>query len=942
MTSERSGQQPSPMPPAYDPHQVEVDRYRWWEEKGYFQPRRQEGVDPFTVIMPPPNVTGQLHLGHALTATVEDTLVRWHRMRGEPTLWLPGTDHAGIATQYVVEQALAREGLDRRTMGREAFLERVWEWVREYGGTIQNQHRRLGASCDWTRETFTLDEGPSQAVRTTFVNLFEKGRIYRGERMINWCPQDLTALSDLETEYEDAEGSLWHMKYVYADGSGRSVTVATTRPETYLGDTAVAVNPDDERYKDVIGQKVVLPIINREIPIIADEYVDVEFGTGALKITPAHDPNDFEIGQRHDLGFIDVMNPDGTMNIEAGPYEGMDRFAARDAIVADLEREGLLVKVEPYQNRVGHCYRCKTIVEPRGSIQWFVDTKPLAEPAIAAVTDGRIKIVPERFTQVYMNWMENIRDWCISRQLWWGHRIPAWYCTECDGHALHVVLREHVKDTNGDTVVEGLYPDLRALGLSHEQIAGGADRIESSQEATPIVSLEDPDSCPTCGSHQLVQDPDVLDTWFSSGLWPHSTLGWPTNTEDVDYFYPTSVMETGYDILFFWIARMIMLGLENTGDVPFKTVYLHGLVRDPQRQKMSKTRGNVIDPLDSIDEYGTDALRMALTISTTAGNDFALTPSRMEAGRNFANKLWNAARFVVGSLEQADAAEIAALPRPTHREDRWIVSRLQQVTASVSQLLEDFQLGQAEQVLRDFLWDEFFDWYIELAKVRLRAGDQAPLAYLVGVLEQSIRLLHPFMPFVTEEIWQNLVQRVPGLARGEESIMVSAYPTADDALIDEAAEREVTDVINVVRAIRNVRAEMKLDPSRMMEALVKAGASEKVFEETSAAIRALARVEPLQLLGPDDPHPDPATVTTAVLEGMTVMVPLAGLVDTEAERARLQGEMEEARSRLNGLTERLANESFRSKAPAAVVQKEEERLAETQERLQRLEEQLAR
>jgi valyl-tRNA synthetase len=943
------------MPPAYNPQEVEVARYKWWEEKGYFKPEVAPGVEPFVVIMPPPNVTGSLHIGHALTATVEDTLVRWHRMRGEPTLWLPGTDHAGIATQYVVEQALAREEKDRRSMGRRAFLDRVWEWVRKYGGTIQDQHRRLGASCDWSRERFTLDPGPSRAVRTTFVNLFDKGRIYRGERMINWCPRCLTVLSDLETEYEDAEGSLWHIRYLYADGSGRSVTVATTRPETFLGDTAVAVNPDDERYKDLIGKHVRLPIIAREVPVIADRYVDMSFGTGALKITPAHDPNDFEIGQRHGLPRIEVMLPDGMMNANAGPYVGMDRFAARGAIVKDLERAGLLAKVEPYANRVGHCYRCQTIVEPRVSIQWFVETKPLAAPAIEAVEDGRIRIVPERFTTVYLNWMNNIRDWCISRQLWWGHRIPAWFCASCDGETLYVSLREPMRGPDGAEIMGGGYTDLRELGLSHARTVEMADRIDAGPEATPIVSLEDPQACPRCGGTELVQDPDVLDTWFSSGLWPHSTLGWPEQTDDFSYFYPTSVMETGYDILFFWVARMIMMGLENTGDVPFRTVYLHGLVRDAQRQKMSKTRGNVVDPLDSIAEYGTDALRMALTISTTPGNDIAFSPARMEAGRNFANKLWNAARFVVRNLEETTkdydvSAELAKLgssrrnnfPTPVHREDKWIVSRLQRLTASVTQLLTDFQLGQAEQALRDFLWDEFFDWYIELAKVRLRDGDPTPLPYLVGVLETSVRLLHPFMPFVTEEIWQNLVGRAPGLARGRDSIMVSPYPEADESLLDDTAEREMADVVGVIRAIRNARAEAKAPAGQMIEALVDPGAFREAFEVETPAVKALARVGILRLLAPNEPRPDPSTVTTAVVGGATLYMPLAGLVDTAAERERLQKELEEARARVKSLQDRLANETFRSRAPAQVVQKEEERLAETQERVARLEEQLAR
>ena len=557
------------MPPAYDPARVEEARYAWWEERGYFQPRMVEGRDPFVVIMPPPNVTGQLHLGHALTATVEDALVRWRRMQGRPTLWLPGTDHAGIATQYVVENYLASQGIDRRQIGRQRFLEHVWEWVREYGGAIQNQHRRLGASCDWTRERFTLDEGPSRAVRATFVHLFESGRIYRGEHMINWCPTDLTALSDLETEYEDTQGKLWHIKYPFADGSGRHVTVATTRPETYVGDTAVAVNPNDPRYSDAIGRTVILPFIEREIPIIGDDYVDMEFGTGALKVTPGHDLNDFGIGQRHGLQVIDVMSPDGRMNEEAGPYIGLDRFEARDRMVADLETAGYLEKTEDYQNRISKCYRCRSIIEPRVSIQWFVDIEPLAKRAADAVKDGRIAIVPERFTQTYLAWMDGIRDWCISRQLWWGHRIPAWFCAACDGDKLHVVLRESVSGADGEPVWEGRYQDLRRLDVTHHDIAGRADRVNADKDAAPIVSHDDPAACPSCGSRDLIQDPDVLDTWFSSGLWPHSTLGWPDDTEDFINFHPTSVLETGYDILFFWVARMIMMGMEKHRRGPF-------------------------------------------------------------------------------------------------------------------------------------------------------------------------------------------------------------------------------------------------------------------------------------------------------------------------------------------------------------------------------------
>ena len=931
------------MPPAYDPARFEEARYQWWEDRGYFQPTIDPNKEPFVVIMPPPNVTGQLHLGHALTATVEDALVRWHRMRGNPTLWLPGTDHAGIATQYVVENFLSGQGIDRREIGREAFLEHVWEWVREYGGAIQNQHRRLGASCDWTRERFTLDEGPSRAVRATFVNLFNKGRIYRGERMINWCPADHTALSDLETEYEDAAGKLWHINYPYTDGSGRHVTVATTRPETYLGDTAVAVNTSDPRFADAIGTTVRLPFIDREIPIVGDDYVDMEFGTGALKVTPAHDQNDFEIGQRHNLDALEVIDSDGVMNEHAGPYEGLDRFEARRRIVEDLEAQGFLEKTEDYENRVGRCYRCQTIIEPRLSIQWFVDILPLAERAAEAVRDGRINIVPERFTGTYLNWMDGIRDWCISRQLWWGHRIPAWFCGECDGSRLSVVLREAVTRSDGQEVWEASYAELRQLGLSHQEVASQAGSVNAEKDARPIVAPEDPSVCPECGEAALLQDPDVLDTWFSSGLWPHSTLGWPDEAEDYSYFHPTSVMETGYDILFFWVARMIMMGLENTGEIPFRTVYLHGLVRDAQRQKMSKTRGNVIDPLESIAEYGTDALRMALTIATTPGNDLALTPGRMEAGRNFANKLWNAARFVVRSMEQADARVGGEMPAPEHREDRWIVSRMASVTSDVNRLLEDFQLGQAEQIIRDFLWDEYADWYIELAKVRMRNGDDRPVHYLVGVLEQSMRLLHPFMPFVTEEIWQNLVARAPELARGVDSIMISAYPEADTVHVDGAAESEVADIINVVRAIRNARAEGNVEHSRMIETIVDAvPESQEAITDSREAIGALARVSSLSVLAPEDERPDPASVMTAILDGVTVMVPLAGLVDADAERSRLSKELEETRGRLTGLEQRLANESFRSKAPPQVVAKEEERLEESRQRVQRIEEQLAR
>ena len=711
MTNTPAGE---PLPKAYDPHQVEARLYEWWERSGYFRATPDPSKAPFTIIMPPPNVTGELHLGHAMTAAIEDALTRYHRMKGDAALFLPGTDHAGIATQVVVERQLAAEELTRHDIGREAFLKRVWEWVEKTGDTIDNQHRRLGASCDWERKTFTLDEGPARAVRTTFKNLYDQGLIYRGERMINWCVSCRTALSDLEVEHEEEQGSLYHIRYPYEDGSGH-LTVATTRPETLLGDTAVAVNPADERYADAPGKRVRLPVLGRLIPVIADEAVAVEFGTGALKITPGHDPNDFETGERHGLPIVNVLNADGTLNDEAGSYAGFDRFDARKAIVAQLERDGLLEKVEPHLHSVGHCQRSGDTVEPIVSMQWFVRIAPLAEPALAAVRDGRIRIVPERFARVYENWMENIRDWCISRQLWWGHRIPVWYCGAC---------------------------------------------------AHPTVAVDDPSACEACGSGGIQQDEDVLDTWFSSGLWTHSTLGWPDRNADLDYFYPTSVMETGYDILFFWVARMIMMGMWNVGDVPFRTVYLHGLVRDEQGQKMSKTRGNVRDPLDAIDQYGTDALRFALTTGSTPGNDTRFSDDRLEAARNFANKLWNVGRFVIGQAEgQEDMAGWYATPPREHRHDRWMLSKAQQTAVRVNELIADFQIGEAERVLHEFIWSDFADWYIELAKVRLRSGDGQPRRVLAHVLERVLRLLHPFMPFVTEEIWQRLIAVLP---RGRE------------------------------------------------------------------------------------------------------------------------------------------------------------------------------
>jgi valyl-tRNA synthetase len=878
------------IPRAYDPRAVERRTYDFWLQGGYFTPTVDRSRQPFTIIMPPPNVTGELHMGHALTIALEDLMTRWHRMKGEPALYLPGTDHAGIATQVVVERMLAGDGITRHDLGRERFVERVWTWVDQYGGRIYEQVKRLGASCDWTRQRFTLDEGPSRAVRTTFVNLYKKGLIYRGERITNWCPRCRTALSDLEVKHKEENGNLYHIRYMLADGPG-FVTVATTRPETLLGDTAVAVNPNDERYADVAGRNVILPVLRRAIPVIADIAVDPEFGTGALKVTPGHDPNDFEIGQRRGLPTVSIMNLDGTLNEDAGPYQGQDRFEARRNIVQELERDGLLEKVEPYRHSVGHCDRCDDVVEPIVSKQWYVRMAPLAKPARDAVADGRIAIIPERFAKVYFNWMDNIRDWCISRQLWWGHRIPVWYCQDCD---------------------------------------------------EVIVEHDDPASCRRCGSGRLQRDPDVLDTWFSSGLWPHSTLGWPDQTEDLDYFYPTSVMETGYDILFFWVARMIMLGMENMGDIPFRTVYLHGLVLDPQGIKMSKTRGNVLDPLKLIEIYGADALRFALTTGIAAGNDQRLNEQKLEASRNFANKLWNAARFVISNLEGADGLEGWHTPAPVHRHDRWIVSRFNRVAAEVQQRMEEYQFGEAQRAVHDFLWSEFCDWHIEMAKVRLRGGDgPSPLPVLAYVLEGILRLLHPFMPYITEEIWQALMDYLPVEPGRPEALVVARYPEADAALFDDEAEVEVGAIIEMVKAIRNLRAEFKIQPAQSLEAIVNAPEMGPVFEGEASVVRALARVEPLTI-GSEAASAASSDSVTLVLARGTVTVPLHGLVDLDKERQRLTKERADIDTNFARLSARLRDEEFLSKAPEEVVERERQRLEAMQERQARVNEILSR
>ncbi|MBM3138919.1 MAG: valine--tRNA ligase [Candidatus Rokubacteria bacterium] len=889
MTTPHTEINPREMATAYTPADVEQPLYAWWERSGFFEPRG--GERPFTIIMPPPNLTGELHLGHGLTVAIEDALTRWHRMLGDDTLWLPGVDHAAIAVNALVERDLAREGLTRHELGRDAFLERVWEFVGRSRSRIAQQHRRLGASADWNREAFTMDAQRERAVRTTFKRLYDDGLIYRGERLINWCIDCRTALSDLEVEYDDESGSFWHVRYPVLDDAGAEtgehIVIATTRPETIPADTAVAVHPEDARYRHLLGRRVAVPTNGRPVPVIPDEAVDREAGSGALKVTPGHDPVDFEIGERHGLPVVSIMALDGTLTDAAEPYGGVERFEARRRIVADLEARGLIERVEPYTHAIGHCQRSGTIVEPILSLQWWVRAAPLAEPAIAAVREGRTQFVPQRFERTYLHWMENIRDWCISRQIWWGHRIPVWYCDACS-------------------------------------------------ELT--VAIEDPSRCAACGSDRLRQDEDTLDTWFSSGLWPHSTLGWPEQTEALARYYPTQVMETGYDIIFFWVARMIMLSLYNMdGAVPFEHVYLHGLVRAPDGQKMSKSRGNVIDPLDLTERFGTDALRYALVSGTSPGNDQRLTDDRLEAGRNLANKLWNASRFAITLVEPGDDLALPAAPEAI--EDRWILSRLERVIADADALMLKFELAEALRQVRDFFWDEFADWYIELAKVRVRVGDRTPMPVLVHVLDRVLRLLHPFMPFVTEEIWQRIAALRPDAA-GAPALIVAAYPRPGALPRDEEAERQLAAVMDFVRAIRNVRAEKRVDAGRWVEAYVVGAEAAGTARTLQPAMEALARARPLHIVDAAEETPSDGIVTS-VLDVGRVVLPMAGLFDLDAERERLRKQIAEAEAEVERQGRKLANEQFRSRAPAGVVAKEEERLATACGRLEGLRASLA-
>ena len=869
------------LPKVYDPKEVEERIYAQWESHGCFRGKADPEKKPFTIVMPPPNVTGQLHMGHAMDATMQDILTRFKRMQGYAALWVPGTDHAGIATQIKVEEELrVKEGLTRYDLGREKFLERVWAWKEKFGNRIVEQQKKLGASCDWERSRFTMDEGCSKAVREVFVNLYEKGLIYKGSRIINWCPHCVTALSDAEVEYQDKPGHLWHMRYPLSDGSGYLV-VATTRPETMMGDTGVAVNPNDERYRDLVGKTVTLPIMDREIPIVADEYVEMDFGTGCVKMTPAHDPNDFEVGLRHNLEVIRVLDDNGVVNAEGGPFEGMDRYEARKAVVARMEELGLMEKIEDYSHNVGTCYRCHNDVEPIISAQWFVKMEPLAREAMRVVRDGEVKFVPERFSKTYLNWMENVHDWCISRQLWWGHQIPVWYCADC---------------------------------------------------GKMTCTREDPEVCQHCGSPNLTRDPDVLDTWFSSALWPFSTLGWPNeSSEDFKYFYPTDVLVTGYDIIFFWVARMIFSGCEQTKKPPFHTVLIHGLVRDAQGRKMSKSLGNGIDPLEMIDKYGCDALRFNLITGNSPGNDMRFYTERCEAMRNFANKIWNASRFLLMNL----TIDRCALPEQLELEDKWILSKLNAVIRDVTANMESYEMGVAAQKLYDFIWDTFCDWYIELTKARLNGEDadakEQAQQVLCHVLTQILKLLHPFMPFITEEIWQ-------ALPHEGDFLMLQSWPEYDAALNFPEEERAMELVMDAIKAIRARRSEMNVPPSKKAELTV-VTEDQAVFAAGIPFLQRLANASQVNITA--QPPVSLDGLVSVVTSAAKLYIPLAELVDLEAERARLAKEIEKAEKYLTSIEKKLSNEKFVSKAPEAVVQRERDNLDKTRALIAQLKESAA-
>jgi len=869
------------LPKTYAPGEFEERIYSTWCEKGYFAPESDSKKPPYTIVIPPPNITGQLHMGHALDNTLQDILIRYKRMSGFNTLWLPGTDHASIATEAKIVEQMRKEGLTKESLGREGFLKRAWEWKDQYGSRIISQLKKMGSSCDWSRERFTMDEGCSAAVKEVFVGLYEKGLIYRGERIINWCPHCLTSISDAEVEYEDQAGHFWHIRYPLSDGSGW-LELATTRPETLLGDTAVAVNPSDERYKDFVGKTLTLPLVGRQIPVVADEYVEMDFGTGVVKITPAHDPNDFEVGRRHDLPIINVMTPDAKITEDYPKYAGLDRYEARKAIVKDLEEGGFLIRVEDHTHNVGTCYRCGTTVEPRVSLQWFVKMQTLAEPAIKAVREGDVKFVPERFEKNYFHWMENIRDWCISRQLWWGHRIPAFYCDDCD---------------------------------------------------EIVVTKENEAICPKCGK-AMRQDPDTLDTWFSSALWPFSTLGWPKQTKDLETFYPTSTLVTGYDIITFWVSRMIFSGLAYMGKAPFDHVLIHGLVRDAQGRKMSKSLGNGIDPLLIIEKYGADALRFALASGNSPGNDMRFSDEKIEAARNFANKLWNASRFVLMYLPDSD--EVPALPSATKLapEDKWVLAHFRHLVEAVRENLDKFELGIALSEIYNFIWDIFCDWYVELCKSRLfekeSEGAKIAQATLVYVLTGILKLLHPYMPFITEEIYQSL-------PHAAESIMIDSYPTVEEIPDFSAEAKDFDRIIDAIRGIRGRRAEMNVPPSRKAKLFVKTAFGDS-FLAATPFFQKLASASEVEIV---DGYEDEGAVSI-VTDAATIYIPMADMVDLEKEKARLTAELTKTQSEIARAEAKLGNQGFVAKAPAAVVEAERSKLEKLKVTAKALEDALAK
>lgn len=855
----------------YNPSAFEDKIYKYWIDNDCFKAHIDPEKKPYTIVIPPPNITGQLHMGHALDETLQDVLIRWKRMSGYSALWLPGTDHAAIATEAKIVEAMRKEGLTKEGIGREAFMKRAWEWKEKFGGRIVEQLKKLGSSCDWSRERFTMDEGCNKAVKEVFVSLYEKGLIYRGERIINWCPHCKTSISDAEVEYEDQAGHFWHIRYPLTDGSGY-VEIATTRPETLLGDTAVAVNPNDERYKDIVGKTLTLPLVGREIPVVADEYVEVDFGTGVVKITPAHDPNDFEVGKRHDLPVINVMTDDARIVDDYPDYAGLDRYEARKRIVEDLEKGGFLVEVEDYSHNVGTCYRCGTTVEPKVSTQWFVKMKPLAGPAIDAVKDGRTKFVPERFEKIYFHWLENIRDWCISRQIWWGHQIPAFYCDEC---------------------------------------------------GEMVVTKENEAYCPKCGK-KMRQDDDTLDTWFSSALWPFSTLGWPDQTEDLKYFYPTNTLVTGYDIIPFWVMRMMFSALEQMGEVPFDTVLIHGLVRDSQGRKMSKSLGNGIDPLEVIAEYGADALRFMLATGNSPGNDMRYIDDKVKASRNFANKLWNAARFIMMNLPEDYTVD--SLPENLTTEDKWIVSKVNTLAKDINTNLEGFEIGIAVSKLYDFIWDIYCDWYIELTKPRISAGGESmetAQAVLVWVMKQMLKLLHPFMPFITEEIWQTLVGGAP--------LMLEKFPVFDESLCFESEEKDFEKIITAIKGIRNRRAEMNVPPSKKAKVFIETPFSE-VFKSGAMFFERLASASEVEVKN----KIDLSDALTVVTDSARIFIPLDEIVDKEKELDRLNKEKKAVQKDIDFLSGKLSNEGFLAKAPAQLIEKEKAKLEVAKQKMEKI------